>query len=242
MKTSTLPLNPSATKPLFANFLPPNVLTFVSDRACDFTLLPDQVKLNPTQEQFLSQKLGIIPALVNIRQVHDNRSVVLKKFTEKVEEADGIITNLINQPIAVRTADCLPVFIYAAKENIIGVVHAGWKGTYKKITAQALKLMIENYQVDLKDIKIAFGPAIQSCCYEVGNEFKEFFPQGIIQRNKTQYLDVAAVNKSQILELGVLEKNIFDCAVCTFCDTKYFSFRREKDKAGRMISLMMMKG
>ena len=101
--------------------------------------------------------------------------------------------------------------------------------------------MNEQWQTDPKDIKIAFGPAIRSCCYEVGSEFQEFFPEDCISRDNRHYLDLPQMTHDQLLSAGVDKTNICDCGICTCCDSNYFSFRREGNDAGRMISLIMLK-
>ena len=91
-----------------------------------------------------------------------------------------------------------------------------------------------------KDLKVAFGPAIHACCYEVGAEFAGYFPEEAIQRRNKYFLDVPLANMNQLMGKGVIEENIFDCGECTVCGKDYFSFRRDGEKAGRMISIMML--
>ena len=152
-----------------------------------------------------------------------------------------MITQTLGLPLAVRSADCLPVFLYDEKQYGIGLVHVGWKGSQKNIVGQTIKLMNEQWQTNPKDIKAAFGPGIRSCCYEVGSEFQEFFPEDCIMRDNRHYLDLSQMTHDQLLSEGVEKTNIFDCGICTCCDSNYFSFRREGNDAGRMISLIMLK-
>jgi copper oxidase (laccase) domain-containing protein len=74
----------------------------------------------------------------------------------------------------------------------------------------------------------------------VGTEFKAHFPDDVASRNGRLYLDMIAANRRQVLGAGVKPEHIFDAQICTACDKNYFSFRRDKEKAGRMISLMML--
>ena len=67
-----------------------------------------------------------------------------------------------------------------------------------------------------------------------------FFPKETIERDGKLFFDLIAANKRQLSHCGVLEKNILDCQRCTFCDTQYFSYRREGKDAGRMLSLIML--
>ncbi len=230
----------------FNNFFPPEVVAFVSDRKVDFSLNGKNPVLTTVQQEYLRMNFGArqidLAKVSTVVQVHGNRILVGEgELRQGVEEADGLITNLKNLPIAVRTADCLPIFLYAPKEKCIGLIHAGWRGTQKAIVQEAIRGMVREYGVNPIDIKAALGPGIRSCCYEVDEEMKNYFPKEISSRSESCYLDLPLVNIRQLREMGVEEKNIFDCGICTCCDINYFSYRREGDAAGRMISLMMIK-
>jgi len=231
--------------PLFNKAFPKNVIAFTSDRSVDFTLNSDQYILDKSQREFLFSQLNLdLPEPIHIRQVQDDRVIVADNSLKKrhvLQEADGLITQTLNLPLAIRSADCLSVFLYDEKQYGIGLLHVGWKGSQKNIIGQTIKLMNEQWQTDPKDIKAAFGPAIRSCCYEVGSEFQELFPENCIMRDNRYYLDLNQMAHDQLLTEGVDKINIFDCDICTCCDSKYFSFRRESVRAGRMISLIMIK-
>jgi len=231
---------------IFKKYLPPHILAFTSDRTVDFTFKDDQHVLNKTQKEFLFSKFNDdLSEPVHIRQVHGNRIIVAEEILRDehvLKEADGLITQVFDLPLAIRSADCLSVFLYDEKHNGIGLVHVGWKGILSNIAGQAIKLIKKQWQADPEDVKITFGPAIRSCCYEVGGEFQEFFPEDLIARNSRNYLDLPQITSDQLLACGVEKTNIYDCDICTCCDPNYFSFRREGNDAGRMISLIMLKG
>ena len=237
-----------AMTPLFSNFFPEGIITFISDRSQDFTLPQGENDLREEQKKILSQQFDfILPKVFTIRQVHGKKIIVLKNnffkplFKKDIEEADGIITNVDNLPIAVRTADCLSIFLYNSKKHCIGLVHAGWRGSQKGIIFEALKFLRVNFESEPQDLKVAFGPCIRSCCYRVGEEFKKYFPKDTILKGNAFYLDLVKMNTNEFVRFGVKPENIFDCGICTCCSEQYFSYRREGEKAGRMISLMMLK-
>jgi len=223
-----------------------NIAVFTSDRTVDFAFNDRQNSFNDNQKEFLSAQLNskaVEP--VHIRQVHGGRVIVAdQNFPEKglaLEEADGLITKAPQLPIAIRSADCLPVFLFDEKQEGIGLIHVGWRGCQKNIIGKAVKLMEKEWRSNPRDIKVSFGPGIRCCCYEVGNEFQEYFPEELISRNGRYYLDLPKVNYGQLTECGIERKNIFDCGICTCCDKNYFSNRRDGKKAGRMISLIMLR-
>ena len=240
----------------FNNFFPPEVIAFVSDRKIDFSLNRNNPLLTDVQRKFLASCLSFCKGapegksfdlnnVCRLVQVHGQRIILLRenhRFSQRtLEEADGIVTNLNGFPLAVRTADCLPIFFYASTQKCIGLIHAGWRGTNQGIVKEAIKMMAAEYRVTADEIKVSLGPAIRHCCYRVGKEIKDCFPGETLQRGDNYYFDLPLANIHQLMAMGVREKNIFDCGVCTYCDINYFSYRREGDASGRMISFMMMR-
>ncbi len=213
-------------KPLFPDSIfPPSIFTFISNRS------------NASSKQFYSFNI------VSVNQVHGDNVILLdEQNKENINmEADALITKMPDIALSIRTADCLPVFIYDSQGDSIGLVHAGWKGTQKKIVKKTIKMMREEWGVSFSDLQIAFGPAIRSCCYEVGKEFRQYFPLTCLEKNEKCFFDLISENKNQLMSLGVVEQNIFDSGVCTCCDEHYFSYRREGDNTGRIVSVIIKK-
>lgn len=164
-------------------------------------------------------------------------------YDAAIEASDALITNKKNIPLGIFTADCLSVFLYSPRPGAIGLVHAGWRGTKDNISSGAIRAMRNNFGVEPKDLYAAFGPSIRGCCYEVGSQCAEAFPEEFVSiRNKRYYLDLAGANKRQLLDAGISESRITDPGICTSCqNADFFSFRGEKDGSGRMISVIMLK-
>ncbi len=157
-------------------------------------------------------------------------------------QTDGLITDKVGVPLAIFTADCLSTFLYEPQRRVIALVHAGWRGTKATILTRALALMQDKFNIPSENLLAGFGPAIRNCCYEVGEEFREFFDCGSSRANNSYRLDLIALNRRQLLEAGVREDNISDCGICTSCSNKeFFSFRREGESCGRMMSVAMLK-
>lgn len=155
---------------------------------------------------------------------------------------DALITNIRNLALAVFTADCLTIFLYDPISHSIGLIHAGWRSTKESVTLKTVQLMEEKFKTQSKDLYVGFGPGIRNCCYEVREEFRDHFTFGLIERNSHYYLDLVSINKKQLLDLGVNEKNTSDTKICTSCqNNQFFSYRKEGNNCGRMMSVMMLK-
>ncbi|MFH1413335.1 MAG: peptidoglycan editing factor PgeF [Candidatus Omnitrophota bacterium] len=189
--------------------------------------------------------------LVCAKQIHSDRIEYSKEgdqgkgaltFEDAIDGADGLISDRRNLPLAIFTADCLSVFLYDVKTPAVGVIHAGWRSSKEKISAKAVQSMQQRFGTRLGDLYAYCGPCIRNCCNEVGAEFKEYFGNDVISRDGRYYLDLASVNKKQLLGIGVKEENLLDSGFCTFCrNNEFFSYRREEDSSGRMISVIMLK-
>jgi YfiH family protein len=113
--------------------------------------------------------------LVLTKQVH---SAIIHHVTELPVEplvGDGVITNLPEVVLTVRTADCIPVLLADKKLRAVGAFHAGWRGTFARIVEKGVGEMQAKFGSRPKDLLAAIGPGIHSCCYEVEDEFRDKF-------------------------------------------------------------------
>ena len=179
--------------------------------------------------------------LKSMDQIHSNIVKVINT-SNTYEKCDALITNKINTPLMVMVADCIPIVFFEETQNVIGVAHAGRNGTYQNIASLTIKKMITEFQVEPKNIHVVLGPSIQKCCYEVSPELamiaNKNFGEDVVDG---RYVDLQAINKKQLLEIGVLEKNITTENICTKCGTKnYFSYREDKD-CGRFCGIISIR-
>ncbi len=226
------------------------IIALTSDASVDFTCLDFDSPLSQIQRAYLQRNCGLdIPQVFWRKQVHgDDVLIAHKSFViparagvfKGCPDADAYITDEKNLALAIRTADCVPVFIFDPVHRAIGLAHAGWKGTHKAIAAKTAQKMHKKYDSQFPDLKIFLGPSIRECCYQVGEEFLDYFPEHLQERDGHLYLDVISANRDQLLQAGVKQENILDSGICTCCNKNYFSHRRDGAKAGRMISLMML--
>ena len=187
-----------------------------------------------------------------VQQIHSNKFVFIdEKYNKKIKpKADAIITNQKYLPIAILTADCVPILICDNKKKMIGIIHAGWKGAYKGIINRVIKFMIKK-GCKLKNFTIAVGPSISVKNYEVKEDFRKKFLKKDkknlkyfkIKRKKlyfdlTKYVQ-ALLLKSKIKNIDILNIDTFDVK------NKFFSARRalkqKHNDYGRNISIIMIK-
>jgi len=203
------------------------------------------------RQKFLSS-IGIdYQNLVGSQQIHGKEVRYIKddykgkgalNYDSSIPDTDGLMTDKKGLPLMILTADCLSVFIYDPKKPAVALLHAGWRGTLKNIASEGVKALQEKFGSSPQRLFVGFGPSIRSCCFEVEKDFNTDFPFGLVVRDGRTYMDIALMNKQQLINCGVQEKNIFDPEICTFSQNQdYFSFRKEGDKSGRMISVIMLK-
>lgn len=113
--------------------------------------------------------------LINTRQIHSDVIHVVGRADPGQLIGDGLITNLRGVAIAVLTADCLPVLLVDTKNKVVGIFHAGWRGTVKRIVEKGAGIMRHEFGSRPQDIHAAIGPGIRRCCYEVGDELRNEF-------------------------------------------------------------------
>lgn len=176
-----------------------------------------------------------------MEQIHSDIVKTISPETN-VQTCDGLITNKLNTPLMVMVADCIPLLFYDHTKKVIGVAHAGRAGTFKNISANTIKKMNQEYQCNPKDIEVVLGPSIEKCCYEVSEDLASqaislFGEKYVNKRN----IDLQGINKMQLMNAGILLKNITTEQICTKCSEEpYFSYRNDKN-CGRFAGIIIMK-
>ncbi len=168
---------------------------------------------------------------------------------EELMEADGYVTAEKNLPLVVFTADCVPVLISDVKAGVVGAIHSGWRSTVSDIEGEAIKKMLL-LGASIDNIKVAVGPAICRCCFEVGKEVSDAATALIGSRIEGLYsekengkfmLDLRAVIKERLLMLGVLPENIDFVGECTMCHPgTYYSHRYSNGERGSLAAVISL--
>jgi hypothetical protein len=191
---------------------------------------------------------GLQPDQVHtVRQVHGDLIITIDQFKKenRLQEADGLMTNLSGVGLATLHADCVPVIIVDPLHRAVAAIHAGWKGTLAGIVKKAVKQMHRRYGTEPVDCRAAIGPAIGECCYQVSAErYRLFwdkwpeFKKG--EREDVFSLNLVEINKKLLLKSGLRSDNIDVASLCTSCHQVFYSYRRAKE-SGRMLSLVALK-
>lgn len=192
-----------------------------------------------------------IENLTNNIQIHSD---IVNKIDEdnigEKKDGDALITNIPNIPILIFTADCVPIAIIDKKNKAIGLVHAGWKGTYNSIAKKTIDKMIDNYNTNPKDLVCVIGPSIGPCCYEVSKDLVEKFNMNFTNNNKKFYtieedeykLDLWEINEYILKECGVKDENIINLKLCTSCNSdKFHSYRKHNQTLKRIGTILQIK-
>lgn len=180
-------------------------------------------------------------------QIHSKivRKIENSDFESPVEACDGFITNQKGISLLIRMADCTPVLFYG--EGVVCAVHAGWRGTVSGICEEAV-LKFGEYGVSPKDISVAIGHCIHSCCFEVKEDFIEavskergctFANRHIKKTEKGFFADIVGMNEEILKNAGVV---LIDSSPrCTSCEPNLFhSHRKTKGKRGTMGAIISL--
>lgn len=234
--------NSLTTRPLFDEFFPSSVITLVSTTDHDFGLVSLDEPFSDQQKEELQRGPNLdAHAICNVRQVHGAQVIAFDDPKHPIPDGDALITKKMGIGLAVRTADCLPIFFFDKRQKVIGLAHAGWRGTAERIGPKTIESMVQNFDSRPQDMIVAFGPCIRLHQYEVGPEFRDIFPDEIITISGRDHFDLALANRKQLREAGVVPESIMDCGICTYADTHYHSYRRDGQKSGRILSIIMLR-
>ena len=164
---------------------------------------------------------------------------------------DGMVTNVPNICLSIQVADCVPILLYDPVREVIASLHAGWKGTLRKIVPETVGKMVQHYGTKAENVFAALGPSNGPCCYEVGNDVvrEARIALGsihvIIRPSKTPgkfIFDQWAANLRQLIDAGVKEVHIENSGICCQCNNdQFYSSRAGQGHTGRYMAGIMIK-
>jgi len=190
-----------------------------------------------TDESGAGQQLG--SALYMPVQTHTDHIAMVEEGQHNYPNTDALISMLPGTAVGVRTADCIPVLIYAPDIRAVAAVHAGWKGTFAGITAKTVK-RLARLGADPTLMRATIMPGICGNCYEVGHDlYIRFFPDAIPSTVRP-HLDLPGINNNQLLCAGLQSANIHISTLCTLHSPCGLHSYRRNATTSRNLSLIKL--
>jgi len=189
------------------------------------------------------QALGLSPDdIATARQVHSSRVAVVgvEGRGRAVPGTDALVTGAPGVALMLRFADCVPIALYDPVRRVIGLVHAGWRGTVEGIARKTLLAMVEACGSRPTDIVAGIGPSIGPCCYQIGQNVVQLVREALAdwpsllrrQGDGSFHFDLWEANRRQLAQVGVEEIEV--ARVCTAChNDEFFSHRADGARTGR---------
>lgn len=210
--------------------------------------------------KILCKTLGLnLDSVVAGEQVHgthmemvqaDDRGKGAYSLKGSLPHTDALITDVPGICLLIMVADCPGVLLYDPKHKAIALAHAGWRGGVKNIIQKVVRNMSQSFHTDSQDLLVGISPSIGPCCYRIGEDTLEklasSFPQCwedfvISKPEGSFHLDLWGLNKHQLLEMGVKQKNIEIARLCSVCRTDlFYSYRKQRGRTGRCGVIMSM--
>ncbi len=222
----------------------------MDDVVAGLCLCPDL--RNPENEN--KDLIGLYKMWARIpEQTHSCNVAIATRYNRFYEDTDALITFERDVPIGIKTADCVPILVYAPDKQGIAAIHAGWKGTLGGIVDNVMDIL-EEKGVDPAQLKVAFGPSISKEVYEVSKDLAEsFIDAGFgdyvslhYGQGEKPHIDLQGVNMERFLRRGVRRENISLHSGCSYSSRladgspRYASHRRSGGAPARMLTCIML--
>ncbi len=183
-----------------------------------------------------------------LKQIHGNNIIIDDgKINNFCGQADGLISKYDDVILQTAHADCLPIYAAVKDSDYFGLAHSGRTGSYQEIARELVTKLADLSHKNTSDIKVLIGVGIDSEHYEVNRElYQEFLNKfgadcAKIKADK-YYLDLQTAVLISLKKAGVLTENILIDQQSSYLSSDYFySYRRQKDKAGRMLAIISKK-
>jgi YfiH family protein len=214
------------------------------------------------------------PRLARLKQVHGSSAVTYRRGAPlpaegALPEADIVISDAPGVALAVQTADCVPLVMIDRRLGVVAAVHAGWRGLAARAPVTAVERMARDFGTRMADLLVAIGPAIGSCCYEVGPDVRAQFEQSSftpaqvrrwfsavpvasgfnptmtslspIRREGHWFFDASQSARDELRSAGLTGAQIYVSGLCTASHHDVFcSYRRDGAPAGRMAAAIRL--
>ena len=198
---------------------------------------PDRAPVQASRQAFATV-LGLDgAALTSIGSVHGAEVARVDEPVEAVDDVDALVTDRKDVALFATYADCYPIVLWDPEKRVVGLVHAGWRGTRAGVAAAAATFMHAEY--GCRFVRAGIGPGICGRCYEVGHEVAAQFDRRFLTDGSEgrSLLNLAAANRAQLEGAGV--KAVYDIGICTKEHHLFPSHRRHPDgkRFGAIVAL-----
>ena len=178
--------------------------------------------------------------IVRSVQKHTSNIKYIDKPYERflLNNIDGMITDKKNITIVTTNADCILYLLYDKRKKVIANVHSGWRGSYQRIMEATVNKMINEFDCNSEDIIICICPSIRKCCFEVDQDVRDLFYERFsfidnvneyilngYKENK-YFIDTVGLNNVLLKNIGISNRNIYDCNICSVCNSDLIHSRR----------------
>jgi YfiH family protein len=194
---------------------------------------------------------GDVARLYVVTQVHGRDVVSVRGDEDRhhvlAQRADAIVARCAGIACGVRVADCVPVLVADKSSGAVAAIHSGWQGTEKDVVGAGVAALMDEAGGG-PDLVAAIGPHIRTCCFEVGDDVAARLAacstaSDVVDRTRGErpHVDLEKIVRAQLVAAGVRPDAIDAVAGCTVCDSeeRFFSFRREREKSGRMLAAIV---
>ena len=156
-------------------------------------------------------------------------------------ECDALYTYEKGVPLCIFHADCVPIFFVDEKRDLVGIIHAGFKGTMKHVAYKSIKEVCEKEKIDVKDLRFYIGPYRMPQSFVIDDASKEtIITAGFVDAIKDDRFDNGLANILDLRKLGVKDEQISSCEFDTVSDERFYS-AIQKTPVGRLVSLIYLK-
>ena len=183
--------------------------------------------------------------LVFPRQTHTSNVVLVETGSEDLTDTDAIVTLNHNLALGIKTADCVPILLYAPDIRGIAAVHAGWRGTLSGIAGKTIAMLAE-LGADPRLMKGIVGPCISAANYETGDDLALLFAENGLEQCVAHgygkpHIDLTHANTTLMKRHGMQAENITDTGICTYDSELFPSWRKQPGTVRRLASVIEMK-
>ena len=165
----------------------------------------------------------------SLEQTHGNTAIIAREAIARSEKGDGLMTDMPDLILSVRTADCQQFVVFDPKKHAFGVIHAGWKGLVRGIIPAFFEKFFEEWNSDARNLIVGAGPSLCKNCAEFTDPKQELI--GIDKKFfDGRHADLRAIADDQLLSMGISFAHMERSPDCTKCNPDVYWTYRGGDK------------